>query len=146
MELVEYSGFPGMKVFQFAFLGDKDSPHLPHNYAKNSIAYSGTHDNNTLLGYVWECDAETRKRLFEYCGFFGDNWSVACEYIIRNLFASHSDTVIFPIQDLLIYGSDTRMNTPGTSDDNWRYRLTREQLFSIDRKKFKDLQELYSRN
>ena len=72
-ELVEESGFPGMRVLQFGFLGDSSSPHLPHNYIENSVSYTGTHANNTLLGYVWEIDPQTRKRLFEYCGYFGDD-------------------------------------------------------------------------
>ncbi|MBE6668132.1 MAG: 4-alpha-glucanotransferase [Ruminococcaceae bacterium] len=143
--LLKYSKFPGMRVFQFAFLGDEESPHLPHNYVKNSIAYSGTHDNNTLLGYVWELDPETRARVFEYCNCESDDWNRGCVMIIKTLMASHSDTVIFPIQDIFVYGKDTRMNTPGTSESNWAYRITRDQLFAVDRKKFHRLNRLYGR-
>ena len=60
-KLLSASGFPGMRVFQFAFMGDKNSPHLPHNYPNHCVAYTGTHDNNTLLGYLWELDTKTRK-------------------------------------------------------------------------------------
>lgn len=144
-ELLKYSKFPGMRVFQFAFLGDKNSPHLPHNYIKNCISYTGTHDNNTLLGYVWEMDADTRKQVFEYCNCETDDWSRGCIMIIKTMMASHSDTVIFPIQDIFVYGADTRMNTPGTSESNWAYRITRDQLLSIDRKKFARLNRLYGR-
>lgn len=144
-KLVKDSGFPGMRVFQFAFMGDTASTHLPHNYPKNSVAYTGTHDNNTLLGYLWELDDSSRRRMLSYCGFFNSDWGGACDYIIRTMMASHSDTLIMPIQDLLGYGSDTRLNTPGKPDGNWAYRITKEQLDSIDTEKFKSLNELYSR-
>lgn len=144
-KLVKESGFPGMRVFQFAFMGDTESVHLPHNYPKNSVVYTGTHDNNTLLGYLWELDDSSRRRMLKYCGFDGNDWGGGCEYIIRTMMASHSDTFIMPIQDLLGYGSDTRLNTPGKTDGNWAYRITKEQLDSIDTEKFKSLNSLYSR-
>ena len=143
--LLKYSKFPGMRVFQFAFLGDDQTPHLPHNYVKNSIAYSGTHDNNTLLGYIWELTPDVRARVFEYCNCESDDWNRGCVMIIKTLMASHSDTVIFPIQDIFVYGRDTRMNTPGTSESNWAYRITREQLLAVDREKFRRLNRLYGR-
>lgn len=68
-ELVDESGFPGMRVFQFGFLGDVDSIHLPHQYSNHCVAYTGTHDNNTLLGYVWELDEKSRRYMLEYCGY-----------------------------------------------------------------------------
>ena len=144
-ELLDYSKFPGMRVFQFAFLGDENSPHLPHNYTNNCIAYTGTHDNNTLLGYVWELDRETRMTALEYCGGYEDDWNVGCEKIMRTMLASHADKVIFPIQDIFVYGSDTRMNTPGTSENNWAYRITEEQLKNVDTNKLRRLNKLYSR-
>ncbi len=143
-KLVKQSGFPGMRVFQFAFLGDKDSPHLPHNYVSNCISYTGTHDNNTLLGYLWELDDETRNRMLQYCGHNGE-WQSGCESIIRTMFMSHSDTVIMPIQDLLGYGCDTRFNIPGKPSGNWRFRLRREQIDSIDTQKYLQLNKMYSR-
>lgn len=144
-KLVSESGFPGMRVFQFGFVGDSKSTHLPHNYINNCIAYTGTHDNNTLLGYLWELDENTRKTMLEYCGFKGSDWGNGCEHIIRTIMASHAGTVIMPIQDLLGYGSDTRLNTPGKAEGNWAYRITKEQLDSIDKTHFKKLNELYSR-
>ena len=143
--MVKASGFPGMRVFQFAFTGDSNSPHLPHNYINNCIAYTGTHDNNTLLGYLWELDDATRNTVLEYCGHKDNNLSNACDDIIRTIYASHAAIVILPIQDLLRFGSDTRINTPGKPEGNWTYRITKEQLDSIDRCKFRRLNELYSR-
>ncbi|MBR2460578.1 MAG: 4-alpha-glucanotransferase [Clostridia bacterium] len=144
-ELVRESGFPGMRVLQFAFMGDKSSPHLPHNYPQNCIAYTGTHDNNTLLGYVWEIDEATRRTLFAYCGYAGGDWDHAYDSLLRTMFASHAGLLILPVQDLLFYGSDTRFNTPGKSDGNWSYRLTREQLKNIDRAKLREWNRLYGR-
>ena len=144
-ELVEKSGFPGMRVLQFGFQGDSDSPHLPHNYKNNCIAYTGTHDNNTLLGYVWELDADTRKRLLSYCGFEGDDWNSCYDSILRTMFASHAGLLILPVQDLLLYGSDTRLNVPGRSGGNWSYRITRGQLDGINRDKFRKWNSEYGR-
>ena len=144
-DLLKYSGFPGMRVFQFGFLGDKSSPHLPHNYVKNSVAYTGTHDNNTLLGYVWEMDGSLRREMLNYCNCESDNWDHACEMIIKTMMASHADTVIFPIQDIFVFGADTRMNTPGTVNSNWQYRITEQQLCAVDRNKFRYLNSLYGR-
>lgn len=145
IKLLKESGFPGMRVFQFAFAGDKESTHLPHNYINNCVAYTGTHDNNTLLGYLWELDDESRRHMLEYCGHAGTNWESGCDTIIRTLLASHAGLVIIPIQDLLGFGSDTRLNTPGKAEGNWSYRITKEQLDNIDKAKLKRLNELYSR-
>ncbi len=145
VELLKYSGFPGMRVFQFAFLGDRCSPHLPHNYTNNCIAYTGTHDNNTLLGYVWELDEATRRDALDYCGGYDDDWNKGCKNIIKTMLQSHADTVIIPIQDIFGYGADTRMNTPGTAKNNWAYRVTQEQLGNVDTAYYKKLNYLYSR-
>ncbi len=143
-KLVEESGFPGMRVFQFGFF-DRDSTHKPHHYQNNSIAYSGTHDNNTLLGFLWELDEKTRREMLEYCGYSDADWGKAISQILRTIWASHAGIVILPLQDLLGYGSDTRLNFPGRAEGNWRWRVTKEQLDGIDKKHFKRLNELYGR-
>ena len=145
INLVEYSGFPGMRVFQFGFLHDGETPHKPHNYINNCIAYTGTHDNNTLLGYVWELDEYNRKNMLEYCGYTDSNWDRGYDSIIRTIYATNAGLVILPIQDLLGYGSDTRLNIPGKADGNWQFRITREQLNSIDRTKYRKLNNMYKR-
>lgn len=142
--LVKDSGFPGMRVLQFGFLGDDNSPHLPHNYENNCVAYTGTHDNNTLLGYVWEMDDATRGRLMEYCGFTGD-WDRCYDSILRTMFASHAGLLVLPVQDLLQYGSDTRINTPGRSVGNWSYRITKAQLGALSPAKFLKWNQMYGR-
>ena len=143
ISLLERSKLPGMRVFQFAFI-DGDDHHRPHSYPKNCVAYSGTHDNNTLLGYLWELDDNTRAYMLDYCGYKGD-WKGALPTMIKSVMSSHADTVIFPIQDILGYGADTRMNTPGCADGNWRYRVTSEQLESIDARYWMEQNTLYSR-
>lgn len=143
--LVKDSTYPGMRVLQFGLLGEENSMHLPHNYPNNCVAYTGTHDNNTLLGYVWELDEDKRKHFLNYFGYEGENWDNCYDTVIRSMLSSHAGLVIFPIQDLLKYGKDTRLNTPGSCDDNWSFRLTKEQFLQIDRKKLKMWNKIYSR-
>ena len=143
-ELVEKSGFPGMRVFQFGFFGG-ESTHRPHNYKENCIAYAGTHDNNTLLGYLWELDENTRREMLEYCGYTDNDWTQGLPAMIRTIWQSSAGTVMFTIQDLLGYGADTRLNFPGRAENNWRYRVTEEQLGSVDKARFRRLNEIYFR-
>lgn len=144
-ELVKYSGFPGMRVFQFGFLSDGDNPHMPHNYNENTVAYTGTHDNNTLLGYVWELDDDRRRKMLEYCGYTDPDWNRGYDSILRSIYVSNAALAVFPIQDILGYGSDTRLNIPGKADGNWQFRITRDQLMGIDREKFKKFNAMYAR-
>ena len=144
-ELLDYSGFPGMRVFQFGFEGESNSSHLPHQYISNTVAYTGTHDNDTLLGYIFGANDGARQRLLAYIGEEGKTWEQACRTVVRQLYASVADRVIFPIQDLLCFGNDTRMNTPGLAAGNWGFRITKEQLFSLDTSHFYKLSDLYGR-
>ncbi len=145
IELVEESGFPGMRVFQFGFFGG-DTPHKPHNYINNSVAYSGTHDNNTLLGYLWETPMDIKNDIMRYCVCNPAEWNEkGCDAIIRTIMASNAGLAIFPVQDLLGYGNDTRLNVPGRAHGNWLYRITKEQLGFINTDKYKDLNRLYGR-
>lgn len=140
-DLLAYSGYPGMAVFQFGFDGNPLSPHLPHNYRENLAAYTGTHDNNTLLGFWWEIDDGTRKTALDYLGDPKD----ACTGTIRVLMMSRAQTVVFPVQDLLGYGADTRINTPGRAQGNWQYRLSVDQMESLDTGRFAHLNRIYAR-
>ena len=144
-KLLSDSGYPGVRVFQFGFLDDSDNPHIPHNYINNSVAYTGTHDNNTLLGHLWELPMDNKRRMLEYCNYHLDDWEKGYDSILRSIYASNAGIVILPIQDLLGYGSDTRINVPGRAEGNWQYRITKEQLQSIDKDKFKRFNELYKR-
>ena len=142
--LLAYSGFAGMGVFQFGFDGNYNNVHLPHNYTSNTVAYTGTHDNNTLLGFIWESDERVRGQVFNYAGY-GESWERGMENIIKCMLRSNAETVIFPMQDILGFGADTRINTPGTSKNNWQFRITEENLRSVDRAKWKELNTIYSR-
>ena len=143
--LVEKSGFPGMKVLQFGFLGEENSPHLPHNFINNSIAYTGTHDNNTLLGFVWESDDNTKNTIMDYFNIPREKWNESYDEIILKMLSSSAGLTIFPIQDILKYGADTRLNTPGVADNNWAFRITKNSLLSIDKDKYLYYNKLYSR-
>ena len=143
--LLSKSKFSDMRVLQFGFDGDFSSPHLPHNYSENSVAYTGTHDNNTLLGYLYELSDDKRNVLCNYFGYKGHNWDMFCDEIIRQMLMSKAGLVIFPIQDIMKFGKDTRMNIPGTAEGNWGFRITEEQLSSLDVRKLNQLNTLYSR-
>ena len=144
-------GIPGMRVMEFAFYPGDNSSFLPHNFDNNCVAYTGTHDNNTLLGWLWDSPEEVRKCCLEYCGFTGDNWgdggsrSGSCRAIIKTLWMSHADVAIIPIQDMLGYGGDTRMNIPGTPTGNWMVRFTKEDFDSIDNEWYRNLNRIYFR-
>lgn len=151
-KLLIQTGLPGMRVMQFAFIGDKDSVHLPHNYKNNVIAYTGTHDNNTILGWLWEASPENRETALKYCNFTGNDWGVggyhseSCRSVIRTLWQSVAQLTIVPIQDLCGFGSDTKMNQPGTAKGNWAFRITHEALGNIDKNWIKELNDIYRRN
>jgi len=129
--------FPGMAILQFAFGNDPQAPEfVPHNYLPHLVAYTGTHDNDTVVGW-WNSSGKTdstrseqdvrREMEFarEYLNTDGSqiNW-----VMIRTLLASVADTVLFPLQDVLGFGSEGRMNLPGTSSGNWRWRFREENL------------------
>lgn len=151
MQLLHDTNFPGMKVVQFGFDPGADSSHLPRNAEKNSINYIGTHDNNTLLGWLWEANEAERNFALEYCGFQGDNcgeggyYSPCCRKIIECVWRSASNIAIISLQDMCGFGADARMNIPGVADKNWRFRTTSETLNGIDFEYFRHINSLYRR-
>lgn len=126
-ELRDKFGFPGMRVLQYGFGGDAFNRDLPHNYPRNCVAYTGTHDNDTALGWYHSLTKEHRRHLRSYLGFSGRDIN---QGMIRCLLASVADTAIIPLQDLLGFGSDGRMNFPGKEDGNWAWRVPGEMLTS----------------
>ena len=151
LELLKATGFPGMRVLQFGFIDDSDNLHLPHNYPQNCLAYTGTHDNNTLLGYLWELLPHQRDQALAYVHFEGGDWknggpeSASCRAFIRTLWQSPAAVTIIPLQDLLGFGSDTKMNSPGSAEGNWRFRVSQEALDAIDRQWMRALNKTYYR-
>lgn len=118
--------FPGMKILQFAFGSDAQNQYLPHNYQQNCIAYTGTHDNNTVRGW-YEEDAPEYDKDFVRRYFSTDGWDIAWT-LIRGVFSSVAQMAIVPMQDLLSLGSEGRMNYPGRARGNWAWRYRREML------------------
>lgn len=122
-------GYPGMRVLQFAFGGDADNPYLPHRYDRNTVVYTGTHDNDTIVGWFRAAPERERYHARRYLGSGGAeiNWE-----LIRAALMSVADTAIIPLQDLLGLDGSARMNTPGTVDGNWSWRFlesdTTEQI------------------
>jgi 4-alpha-glucanotransferase len=151
--LREASGHPGMRILQWAWDGSDDSPHLPHNYPAACVAYSGTHDNTTLMG--WYRPTRSRKergsldqirlereRALRYANSDGRefHWDM-----IRVLVASRANTVIIPVQDLLGLGESARMNVPGTTRGNWIWRMDPTALTPDLARRLRDLTLLFGR-
>ena len=123
--LRDEAGFPGMKVLHFAFAADASDPYLPHNYIKNCVVYSGTHDNDTTKGWYEQAPEKERDYVRKYLAREDSN--IAWDFM-RLAFGSVADTAIVPLQDVLGLGSDARMNTPGLASGNWSWRFKWEQL------------------
>jgi 4-alpha-glucanotransferase len=126
-EVMELFGFPGMKVLMFAFSKNLVM-HAPHNYVRNCVVYTGTHDNNTIKAWFEnELEPANRKKLSEYIGHMVSNRNVHWQ-MIRLAMRSVADTVIIPMQDILGLHEYARMNRPASSRGNWEWRLRPEQL------------------
>lgn len=144
-QLLEESGFPGMKVLEFAFdrRDANNTAYLPHYYPPNCVAYTGTHDNEPIMGWVSSADPEDVAHAIEYLGLHkeeGYNWGM-----MRALWASAADLTVVPFQDLLGLGSESRMNTPSTVGNNWRWR-TLPGTFSPElAEKVRHKMEMYGR-
>jgi 4-alpha-glucanotransferase len=121
----ESLGYPGMKVLQFAFGSDPRNKHLPHWYTPDFAVYTGTHDNDTALGWLATRAERERAHALEYAQSDGSafNWD-----LIRLALASVANTAIIPLQDVLGCASEARMNTPGRPSGNWSWRCTESQL------------------
>lgn len=118
-------GFPGMRVLQFAFDGSSDNPYLPYNYEPDTVVYTGTHDNDTLIGWFAGLDEGEKRRIIDYIGheYISIHWEM-----IRLAYASVARVAIIPLQDWLGLGSDARMNQPGREEGNWQWRCRWEHL------------------
>jgi 4-alpha-glucanotransferase len=135
-----------MRVLLFAFTDDPaSSPHAPHNLKKNCILYTGTHDNASVRGWL-ESEAATveKHRLFRYIG-----QEISADQVppvlIRLAMMSVADTVMFPLQDILGLGTESRMNRPGTDTGNWRWRLEKDQISPLVTENLGDMTEVYGR-
>jgi 4-alpha-glucanotransferase len=128
-EVMREFGFPGMKLLIFAFGPDlPTNPYIPHNLDRNCVAYTGTHDNNTIRGWFEnEVSPEDKQRLFQYLGRRVGPEDIHWE-MIRLVMMSVADVAVFPMQDILGLGQEARMNRPASNKDNWQWRLIPEQI------------------
>lgn len=141
--LVKKTGYPGMKILQFAFGDDADNAYLPHNYTQNSIVYTGTHDNETILGWYKGTDAGTRRSVKRYLNIRGNReipW-----HFIRAAFASVADTAVIPMQDYLELDNAARINTPSTLGGNWEWRMLPDTATPELAGRIRELVETYGR-
>lgn len=143
LQLVKDTGYPGMKLLQFAFDSREPGDYLPHNYPHNCVLYTGTHDNDTVMGWKEHVSAEDLDFTRRYLNIhLGDalNWAM-----IRAAFASVADTVIIPMQDYLGLGSEARINTPSTLGRNWQWRMKPDAIAPELAGRIRELTELYGR-
>ena len=119
--LLRFVGYPGMRVLTFGFGGGEDNPHLAANYVENSVVYTGTHDNDTVRGWVETADENALAQAKRTLGF--ERLEDAPEAFIRAVMASRANTAVIPMQDVLGLDGSARMNLPGTTGGNWQWRM-----------------------
>jgi 4-alpha-glucanotransferase len=135
-------GFPGMRVLQFAFGGPASHPYLPHNHVPHCVVYTGTHDNDTTVGWYRSAPPEVQDHVRRYLA--RDGHDVAWD-MIRAALSSVAEMAIVPMQDVLALGSEARMNTPGQASGNWAWRLRWEQLDPWIAPRLAEMTRLYDR-
>jgi 4-alpha-glucanotransferase len=135
--------FPGMKILQFAFGGERNSNFLPHSYGRNSVVYTGTHDNETTVGWYRNAEPFEQDHIRRYVARDGSDiaWDM-----IRLAYASVADTAVIPLQDHMGLGNEARMNFPGKVGGYWRWRYLPFQLTDIISQRLRELTELYGRS
>ncbi len=144
-ELLEKSGFPGMKVLQFAFDNSRRSCYLPCYYGNHCVAYTGTHDNNTLAGYLDGISDREKNYISDYVRGLPEEKENAVWTLISLVMGSAADTAIVPMQDYLALGGEARINTPGTGTGNWSWRLKPDLLTGELSERVRNLTDLYCR-
>ena len=146
--------FPGMRILQYGFGGDARNHDLPHNYINNCVAYTGTHDNDTTVGW-WNSHAGTGStrdtseisREHEFCMRYLDTDGREIHWdFIRAIWSSVADTAIAPLQDLLGLDTNARMNLPASNSGNWQWRYDVASLTDAIEKRLSDLTELFGRS
>lgn len=143
LKLVEKTGYPGMKVLEFAFDSREESDYLPHNYGKNCIVYTGTHDNETIAGWYKNLNPEDKKIAIEYMDIDTEknvHWK-----FIRLALSSVANLAIIPFQDYLGLGNEARINKPSTIGLNWRWRLLENEITDELLDKIRKITKIYGR-
>ncbi len=144
-ELLKNSGFPGMKVLEFAFDPREESDYLPYNYDKNSVVYIGTHDNAPAKAWIDELDKETLKFCKDFIGCNSTDISEFIDTFIKVAFATVSDTCIIQMQDYLELGAESRMNTPAVPYGNWQWRMKKGATTKTLAKRIAHITQVYGR-
>ncbi len=144
-ELIEETGWPGMKIFEFAFDGQPYNEYLPHNYKNpNCVLYAGTHDNDTIKGFVDKAYDHQKAQVMDYIGA-GDISEIP-RRMIQAAYMSIADAVIIQMQDVLELGTEARMNTPSTIGANWQWRARLEQIDHNDAAWLRKYAGIYGRS
>ena len=144
LKLVKKTGYPGMKVLQFAFGSDENNAYLPHNYINNCVVYTGTHDNDTTAGWYKSLSRKERKHVNTYLQIKRGQKNVEWA-LIRAAISSVADTAIIPMQDYLGLGGNARINLPSTLGNNWKWRMKDGACTAELAEKIKELCKLYGR-
>jgi 4-alpha-glucanotransferase len=142
--LLKKSGYPGMKVLEFAFDSGSSNPYLPHNCVNNCVMYIGTHDNDTLLGYYDSLSPAAKKYLNSYVGI--SRRSQLHDRMFRCLYSTVADTVILQMQDILEKDTSARMNYPSTIGSNWKWRMQKGEFTSAKIKYISSISKIYGRD
>ena len=145
IRMVEESGYPGMKVLQFAFDGSEDSSYLPYKYDHNCVVYTGTHDNETTKGWLENLQGHDLKFVREYINCYEQPVNDCVWALIRTALSSVADLAVIPIQDYLCLGNEARMNAPSTLGDNWKWRLTANQISETTLYHMREVTRIYGR-
>lgn len=145
LKLVKKTGYPGMKVLQFAFDSREESDYLPHNYTKNCVVYTGTHDNDTTEGWFTALSAKDRRFCRNYLDMKGRGQGKIHTALIRTALASVADTAIIPMQDYLGLDSRARINTPSTLGNNWKWRMKADAFTGELAEEIRKITKLYGR-
>ncbi len=145
-EVIHRYGFPGMRVLVFAFGDDELNPHLPHNYMKNLVVYTSTHDSNTSKGwFIQEAKPSNRQKVSDYVGETVNENNV-CDVFCRLALSSIANLAVIPVQDIMCLGPEARINRPGTASGNWRWMLSNLSSLREELREFGILIKLYGRS
>lgn len=144
-EVLEKSGYPGMKVLEFAFDGDRKNGHLPYNWDKNIVAYGGTHDNDTLVGYFTGLEWWELGYIREYMECRNGTIEDLVDKIFTTAYASVANVVVFQMQDVLKVGNIGRMNLPSSMGTNWRWRMLPGEFSAEKIERLRYLCDIYGR-
>ena len=145
LKLVKDTGYPGMKVLQFAFDPSENSDYLPHKYSHNCVVYTGTHDNNTILGWLDEMSPHDKEFALRYMNNYHTPHHEMPWDFIRLAMSSVADLAVTPIQEFLCLGGEARINKPSTLGYNWKWRLIPGQITDEVLDKMYQMTRLYGR-